>query len=115
MITKFKDRTPIEEIGAEGGEGRLILNSMIKPPHAPEKLRMYSYAELEPDASVGYHVHEGECEFYYILSGSGEYDDNGKICSVSAGDVTYTPSGEGHGIKNTGSVPLSFIALIIAD
>ncbi len=115
MINRFKDRIPVEEFCAEGGEGKLILNSMINDSTTPENLRMYSHAELEPGASVGYHVHEGECELYYILSGSGEYDDNGKTCAVSAGDVTYTPSGMGHGIKNTGSTPLSFIALIIAD
>ncbi len=31
------------------------------------------------------------------------------------GTVTYTPSGSGHGIKNTGSDMLTFIALIILD
>lgn len=113
MINRFQDRVPVEELCAEGGEGKLVLNSMINASIAPDNLRMYSHATLVPGASVGFHVHEGECELYYILSGSGEYDDNGEICAVSAGDVTYTPSGMGHGIKNTGDEPLSFIALVV--
>lgn len=35
--------------------------------------------------------------------------------AVGPGDVTHTPSGQGHGIANTGKVPLEFIALILAD
>ena len=31
------------------------------------------------------------------------------------GDVTFTASGEGHGIKNTGSEKLVLMALIIYD
>ncbi len=115
MVDRLKDRTPITEIGAENGEGTLFLDKLLLPPNAPEKLRTYAHATLEPNASVGYHVHNGESECYYILSGEGEYDDNGKICKVSAGDVTFTPSGEGHGIKNIGSEPLHFMALIIKD
>ena len=81
----------------------------------PEHLRTYSRAYLEPGACVGYHVHTGEAESYYILSGCGEYNDDGKICTVEAGDLTFTPDGHGHGIKNTGNVVLEFIALIIKE
>ncbi len=79
------------------------------------KLRTFALAELKPGEEVEFHIHEGECEQYYIISGEGEYNDNRKIVGVNAGDVTFTPSGEGHGIKNTGSEMLCFIALIIID
>ena len=35
--------------------------------------------------------------------------------SVKAGDVTFTPDGKGHGLKNTGDTDLVFMALIIFD
>lgn len=34
---------------------------------------------------------------------------------IFPGAVTFTPSGKSHGIKNTGSEMLEFIALIIKD
>ena len=49
---------------------------------------------------------------YYILSGEGEFNDNGAVTTVKAGDVTWTPDGEGHSLKAT-SDKLEFIALVI--
>lgn len=115
MIMNFSQRKPIIEMCAEGGSGKLTLDKLLSKPNAPESVRMYAKASLEPGASVGYHVHNGESETYFILSGRGEYNDNGKVIEVSAGDVTFTPSGEGHGIKNTGFAPLEFMALIIEE
>ena len=103
------------EIDAEGGNGRLYLDALLLKSDMPEKLRTFSVATLEVGASVGYHEHLGESESYYILSGTGEYNDDGVICSVHEGDVTYTPGGHGHGIKNIGEKPLEFIALIVKD
>ena len=62
-----------------------------------------------------FHVHEGESETYYFLSGEGLYSDNGTEISVSGGDVTFTPDGEGHGIKNTGPEDLHFMVLIVRN
>ena len=115
MLTTKKGRTPIVETAAENGAGQLTLDKLLAPPHQAGKLRTFAHAVLEPGASVGYHVHTGESESYYILSGSGTYNDNGKLIPITAGDVTFTPNGEGHGIGNTGKEPLNFIALIILD
>lgn len=115
MITKSADRTPVREPASEGGQKFLQLDHLLAAPAKPEKLRTYAHITLDPGGKVDFHVHNGESESYYILSGTGEYSDNGKIVSVEAGDVTYTPGGEGHGILNTGSVPLEFMALIILD
>ena len=114
-IETKKQRNPIIEINAEGGTGTLYLDKLLSKNDMPENLRTFARATLEVGASVGYHEHFGESESYYILSGAGEYNDDGELYSVCEGDVTYTPSGHGHGIKNTGDVPLEFIALIIRD
>ena len=45
----------------------------------------------------------------------GDYNDNGTVRPVKAGDVTFTPDGKGHGLKNTGDTDLVFMALIIFD
>lgn len=70
---------------------------------------------LEPGCSLGYHEHHGESETYYILSGQGEYSDNGLYRPVQPGDITFTPDGKGHGLANIGNTDLVFMALIIKD
>lgn len=79
------------------------------------KLRTFARVSLNPGEEVPFHVHRGECEYYYILSGTGSYDDNGTQVEATAGMVTFTPNGTGHGIRNTGSTQLEFMALILLD
>ncbi len=93
----------------------LTLYFLTNPPYAPEKVRMYARAVVAPGGEVYYHKHEGESESYYILSGKGIYNDNGIESEVSAGDITFTPSGGAHGIRNEGTEDLHFIALIVLD
>lgn len=115
MLKESIEMKAIEEIDAEGGKGLLKLIRMSDYFDKPEKLRTFAFAELEPGAEVGYHVHHGESECYYILSGEGMYEDNGELLPIKSGDVTFTPSGAGHGLKNTGSEKMTFMALIILD
>ena len=49
---------------------------------------------------------------YYILSGEGEFNDNGTVTTVKGGDVCWTPDGEGHSLVCT-SDELEFIALVV--
>lgn len=115
MIIKAVDRTPVQEMAPENGAGLLTLDKLFSPPKQPTHIRTFARATLEPGAAVGYHVHTGESESYYILSGTGRYNDNGISTPVQAGDVTFTPNGHGHGLENTGKEPLEFIALIVLD
>ena len=50
-----------------------------------------------------------------ILSGTGRYNDNGTMTTVTAGDVTYTAPGEGHGIECISDEPIEMIALILYE
>ena len=79
------------------------------------RIRLYSLIQVKPGEEVEYHMHMGESETFFILSGQGVYNDNGTKVDVSAGMVTFTPSGQGHSIKNTGDEMLVFIALILVD
>lgn len=112
MITHKNNRTVTTE---PAGNGTMAMEKLLTPPHQAAKLRTFADITLEPGAAVSYHIHTGESESYYILSGSGLYNDNGQTTPVAAGDVTFTPNGTGHGLENTGSEPLRFIALIILD
>ena len=115
MITKCDERKLMAESASQQGNQALTLDKLIADDVAPAKLRTYAKASLEPGGEVSYHVHEGESESYYIMSGHGEYNDDGKCSEVGAGDATFTPSGHGHGIRNIGDSMLEFMALIIRD
>lgn len=100
---------------ASGGKGHLIKEHLLSAEQLLGKNDMFARVTLEPGCSLGYHVHHGNAEAYYILSGEGEYDDNGTVRTVKAGDVTYTSDGMGHSIENKGGENLVFIALIIKN
>ena len=73
-----------------GGEGYVTLNSLLKNSEEMHgKGRLFAHITLLPGHSLGYHVHTGESETYYIYSGKGEFDDNGTSTQVSSGDVTF--------------------------
>ena len=92
----------IEELTGEGS-GILKKNALLYGKELGEHCRMYTEV----------HVHEGESETYYILTGTGIYNDNGTKYPVKAGDVVFCDDGEGHGLLNNGKEDLKFIALIL--
>lgn len=97
-----------------GGEGTSHFKYIIEnPSELYDKGRVFSVITLEPGATCGWHVHEGDGEYYCILSGEGEYSDNGKLVKLYAGDTAFCPDGEGHSLANTGSEPLVYLALVI--
>ena len=98
-------------------DGTLMLthNFLNKFEGANPKNRLFSVVEVEPGQAVPFHVHNGENETYYFLSGVGEYSDNGTIVPIAAGMTTFCPAGEGHGVKNIGSEPLRFVAMVLVD
>jgi mannose-6-phosphate isomerase-like protein (cupin superfamily) len=116
MIRKSKEKDVLQKENHLGGSGRLTIRNLLNGDgEMYGKGRAFCHTTLEPGSSIGYHMHNGESETYYIVSGSGEYNDNGTIVPVYTGDVAHTPPGEGHGLHNTGTEPLEFIALILYD
>lgn len=99
-----------------GGPGFITRYSMIESNgDIYNSGRLYAHIVIEKDCGVGYHVHQGDGEIYYILKGEGEYNDNGNIVTVKPGDVTHTRPGEGHGITNRKDEPLEMMALILFE
>ncbi len=115
MLTANRQREHIDEIKSMGGIGKLNLDMLYSRVEKPSHIKVFAKASLAPGNSIGYHIHTGESETYYILSGNGSYNDNGNIISVKEGDVTVTYSGEGHSLENTGSTNLEFMVLIVFD
>ncbi|MFI3205851.1 MAG: cupin domain-containing protein [Clostridia bacterium] len=98
-----------------GGKGFVTIEKLLGEKELNGKCGLFAKVTIEPGHSLGYHVHHGESETYYMLSGVGEYSDNGTVRTVKAGDVTFTPNGFGHGMENNGTEDVVFMALIIMD
>ena len=99
-----------------GGEGSVKIEAMLAPEEMFNKGRLFSKLTIPPGSSIGFHTHEKEMEAFYVISGQGEYDDNGQTIAIGAGDVLYTPAGGGHAVKNAdASADLLIIALIITE
>jgi len=113
-MVKRKSSYPVQHNERmRGGDGVAVVESLLTPAELYEKGRLFAKITLKPGSSIGYHVHEGEMESFYIISGEAEFLDKGKIIKLSPGDTTLTESGEGHSIKSTGDTPLELIALIL--
>lgn len=95
------------------GEGTVQLTSVFSPDEYRSNTRLISHITLPAGASIGYHIHEQEEEFFYVLAGEAEFNDNGTIVRIRAGDATVTRGGEGHSVHNDGNVPFEMLAVIV--
>lgn len=96
-----------------GGAGHIQKEALITGEELGEHCKMFSQVTLKPFCELGHHEHYDETETYYILSGNGMYEDDGKAIPAEPGDVFFCNDGCGHGIKNTGLEDLVFVALIL--
>lgn len=77
-----------------GTRDSLVGRAMIKPG-----------MEIHPP-----HAHAEE-EYLYIVEGEGTWTIHGKSFPAKAGDFLYAAPWDYHGVKNTGSTPMTFIFL----
>ena len=115
VIRMIKRKTELKQVINEnmrGGDGSVIISHLADAGEMYGKNRLFAEILIKPGCSIGYHIHENETEMFFIISGTALYDDNGTIYDLSPGDVSVTPSGQGHSIANNGNVDLELIALI---
>ena len=113
-MIKRKSSYPIQKNeNMRGGDGVVVIEHLLTPDELYNKGRLYAKLILDTGCSIGYHVHEGEMESFYIVCGEAEVSDNGEIVRVSAGDTVLTKNGDGHSIKNVSADTLEIIAQII--
>lgn len=95
------------------GTGEILVRSLLEgPEELYEKGRVFAHTTVCPGSRIGYHKHVNESETYYILSGSGIYNDNGTPVPVHPGDVCFCGDGECHAIEAS-EEGIEMIALIL--
>ena len=114
MIRKSEDCAIEYREHMRDGDGTVQLTSFIAGPEdLNNKGRLFSKITLKPGCSIGFHTHDTDAELFYIMKGTAEYNDNGTLVTVSAGDVTICPTGAGHGIANHTEETVELVAVIV--
>ena len=106
MIRRSEEKQSVRKPAPFNGVGEITVRSLLNgPEEMSQKGRVFGHTTVYPGSEIGYHIHTGDSETYYILSGKGLYNDNGTEVEIGAGDVTYCAPGEGHGLKCLGNEP----------
>ena len=97
-----------------GGNGEVQIEHLWEPgTELKAKTRLAARLTLQPGVSIGIHPHENEEEIFYIVSGEGLANDNGKQIKLTAGDSMLTGGGNSHSIICVSTEePLVIIAMI---
>ena len=113
MIRRKDERTVVAKKMFDG-QGQSIMNHILNTPEEMyNKGRVFSHVVLEKNCEVGWHIHNGDGETYYIIRGEGQYNDNGEMITLYTGDVAFVDAGQGHSIINLKDEPLELIALVL--
>lgn len=113
-MIKRKDDLTVASMCIRNGNGEAECHKILETEDEfYKKGRLFNRMILQPGVSIGEHQHTGDNEIFYILSGEGEYNDNGTTVTLKPGDVAICNDGETHAMINKGDVPLEFIALIL--
>ena len=113
MITRSGEYK--EEIvkGLKGGKGEVKITNFFALDDFNGKGRLFGKSVMKKGDSIGYHMHEGDQEAYYILKGKALYNDNGEETILESGDLALCKDGEYHSIENIGDEDLEYIMLIL--
>ncbi len=110
MLKNKDEGTRVEKLGGSGkGAG---MRFPIDIPDGDGAFVMTTRLDLEPGASIGYHLHGDNEEVYFIMSGEGLYCEDNENFKVKAGDIMLCRKGHSHGIENTGAETLVIGAAI---
>jgi mannose-6-phosphate isomerase-like protein (cupin superfamily) len=112
MVIRRKDMKVELKEKMRDGEGTVRLIHLLDAG-GEKNARMFAEITLNPGCSIGYHQHNSETEYFFIISGTGTVKDEGREIQVEQGDSIITGNGAFHSIKNTGALPLVFHAVIV--
>ena len=80
MVRKANDRNVEVAEHKFGADGFITVRHMINSDEELNgKGRVFAHTTLLPGCGIGFHMHNGDSEIYYIYSGTGEFNDNGTI------------------------------------
>lgn len=106
MIIDFDKIPEVHIDGFKGGKGRLDTRNY---DDGKEKIM---YSTLRPGASSGSHVHEGNCEIVFVISGIATFHYDDQVEECRAGQCHYCPEGHSHYMENLTDHDLVYFAVV---
>lgn len=79
--------------------------------HLSERL-LVGLNTLKTGQAQALHEHANQDKCYVVLAGQGEFTVGHRKQTCGPGELVLAPAGEVHGVRNTGSDPLSFLTII---
>ena len=83
MYKKIEELKTVTKINSLGGEKMFQTNLKDFDAFDP-KVRLFSMIQVKPGEEVEYHMHFGESETFFFLSGRGVYNDRAILCAILA-------------------------------
>lgn len=106
MIIDFKNMEEQILPNFKGGEKAYAVKKFT------DDRNMIMHGRLESGASIGLHTHEGNCEMFYIIEGTGKVLMDGEYERVEAGVCHYCPKGHTHSLINDSDLTLYSLLLL---
>lgn len=113
MIKRNENMTTVINENMRGGDGSVRITHILDKGEYKGRGRLVGVITLEPDCSIGAHIHENEEEIFYIMEGTATYNDNGEIVTLNEGDSCICLSGEEHCIANKTDKTVKVFAVIL--
>jgi len=82
------------------GEGEISFREVFNQEAFESKLAHLHETIVRPHSTIGYHLHKGNEEIYYLIEGEGIMTVDREERRVRPGDAIITHSGSKHGLVN---------------
>ena len=112
MIYKRKGMKTEHRTAVHDGSGEVTLTNLLERNVHPN-LRLLTYMNVAPGATIGLHHHRLETEYYLLLKGSVMVDDNGSRQTMQAGDLLQTGNGQSHALQNTSDDTAELLVFVV--
>lgn len=91
------------------GTGSILFREVFSKADFKSSLEHVHETVVEPHSTIGYHLHSGNEEIYYILEGEGVMTVNNEVIKIVAGDAIITHSGDWHGLVNESNAKIKLL------
>lgn len=96
------------------GRGVLDWTDVLNKDDLPSRgLKFFHDDLVPPGASIGYHSHPSDEEYYFFLTGHGIMSLDGQEFPVGPGDVCAVFPGGSHGLVNTGPTDMHIVVVCV--
>ena len=77
------ENCPRKDVRVWEGKGLIHVKDLTDQKGLYGHGRLFTHTVVDPGCSIGYHTHDHETEFYYIIKGEAVFNDNGKEHRIS--------------------------------